>query len=91
MLVPTLDHPGDQVEGKIPKALAPTTACVRLWTPRLRANSNLLARQNAESLRSCCGLCPTVDGESAGKLQSIGVVECREPEIVLWPVSDCGR
>jgi hypothetical protein len=25
-------HPGDQVEGKTPKALALVTACVRLWT-----------------------------------------------------------
>jgi hypothetical protein len=26
-------HLGDQAEGKIPKALALATACVRLWTP----------------------------------------------------------
>ena len=45
----------------------------------------------AESLRSCYGLSATVDGESVGKLQATGAAECREPEIVLWPVSDCGR
>ena len=28
-------HPGDQVEGKTPKALARATACVRLWASSL--------------------------------------------------------
>jgi hypothetical protein len=35
-------HPSDQVEDKTPTALALATACVRLRTPSLRANSDYL-------------------------------------------------
>jgi hypothetical protein len=33
-----LEYRGNQVGGKTPEALALVTACVRLWTPSLRAN-----------------------------------------------------
>jgi hypothetical protein len=78
---------GNHVADRMPRALALLTACVRLRTPSVRANSSLLARQNPEGLRSCYGLSATVDGEFAIDIACVGL-DCvqreEEPGSDLW-------
>jgi hypothetical protein len=57
----------NQMENKIPKALALATSPVRLLTSSLRANSNLPEWRKPQLLRSGCRLSATMYIEFAGK------------------------
>jgi hypothetical protein len=76
----------DQV--KIPKVRALATACVLLWAPSLRANSNLPAWQEPQLLRSCHRLSATMHIEFAGKLKPARAARAQAPEIALSPECD---
>jgi hypothetical protein len=73
-------RPGDQMEGKIPKALALATACVRLWTPSLRANSNPPVWQKPYLLGSCYRLSATMYIEFAIDIAGVGLDRVQREE-----------